>query len=381
MNPCATPTGLYIHIPFCIQICKYCDFNKNLRSGFNASDLKAYQEALLGELDFRFRIQEAIGRISSIYFGGGTPSLFPRDYVRVLIEKAKQGKGLEKDTEITLEADPKTIRKRSLLMLKEAGVNRISLGAQSFDDGILKTLGRYHAKRDILECFRDCKEAGFENISLDLIYGVPGQTKDSWERDLEAITQLSPEHVSLYNLTLARGTELYRRRKSYDFPLEELEMHFYSRAVAAFKKIGIRQYEISNFSKAGFESRHNLDCWSYRPYLGIGAGASSFIGGKRWKNLGEVRRYMTMISVKGNAESERRKLSLRDEKVEFIMLGLRKIKGFLKCDYEKRFHSLPENDFPRLYSEEINALIFKGNRIKLSPKGINLSNEVFETLF
>ena len=265
--------------------------------------------------------------------------------------------------------------------LQSLGVNRVSLGVQSFQDPLLEILGRYHRQKDILECYEDCRSIGFSNISLDLIYGIPGQTLSLWEKDLEWLERLKPEHVSLYNLNVARGTDFFRKRKQLIFPAEETQIAMYYRGLNRLKVIRIRPYEISNLSKPGYESRHNLDCWNRKPYLGIGAGASSFSGKKRWSNIRNFYLYIRLVGVQGNGRTRSEPLSLQDEKMEFVMLSLRQIKGFNKKTYRELFRSDVEKDFPSLFSKkELNSLIIQGEKIKLSLKGRILSNEIFQEL-
>ncbi|EKD28839.1 MAG: hypothetical protein ACD_79C00187G0003 [uncultured bacterium] len=375
-----SPVGIYIHIPFCIQLCHYCDFNKILRKSFKTGDLSRYQKALLKEMNCFFSMN-GFKKISSIYFGGGTPSLYPYLYIEEIINSLKSYAELEENVEITMEVDPKTIRRRTLSFLKNIGVSRISIGAQSFQDDVLEILGRYHRNRDILECYSDSREAGFNNVSLDLMYGVPGQTVDNWNNDLTHVLQLNPEHVSLYNLTVSRGTEFYKKRNKLKFPGEKEQIQFYDMTIKALKKINIYCYEISNFSKKGFESKHNLDCWNLKPYIGLGAGASSFFNNKRLSNVKNIDKYMLHIEARNNAFGKVIKLNESERKKEFIILKLRKKEGFSRIEYQNYFGSLIESDFPVLFGEDNKKLINTGNRIKLTSKGLNLSNEIFQQIF
>lgn len=373
--------GIYFHIPFCIQICRYCDFNKSLRISFSRQDIENYHNSMLFELKTVLERQEELSQVRSVYFGGGTPSLYPFDKIKEILDFISVKKKFDKKIEITMEVDPKTIRKYSLLKLRDYGINRISLGVQSFQNDILKNLGRYHQCFDILKCFDDCRESGFGNISLDLIYGVPDQTQELWIGDLEYIHKLNPEHVSLYNLNIARGTTFYKKRKALNFPDDSAQMKFYKTACQLFKKQELRHYEISNFAKNGFKSRHNLDCWDGIPYIGIGAGASSFVSKVRWMNVKNIHKYISNVSHEKNVRSYWHKLTSLEEKIEFTMLKLRKKEGFSREEYLNRFGTMIESDFPHLFSTELNSLILKKKRIQLTSKGVNLSNEVFERLF
>ncbi|MBN2143115.1 MAG: radical SAM family heme chaperone HemW [Candidatus Aureabacteria bacterium] len=374
--------GVYVHIPFCIQKCRYCDFNTVLRSSCHGETINRYHHAMLLEWG---RLQNRIKELTSvktIYFGGGTPSLYPVDKVQDLLEKIFSHALVHQGSEITMEIDPKTIRRQSLVKLHALGVNRISMGIQSFSDPVLAILGRYHRQKDILACYEDCRSAGFTNISFDLIFGVPGQTLSSWEEDLKWVRCLKPEHVSLYNLNLSRGTDFFRKRKKLEFPDERSQIRMYHAAHHSLKTIGIRPYEISNFSKPGYESRHNMDCWNRKLYVGIGAGASSFHGGKRWQNVKNIHSYIQKIEKGGLAFSQTETLNLQKEKIEYVFLSLRQVKGFDRESYRIYFQSSIEKDFPSLFTHpELNSLIRKKKRIRLTLKGRILSNEVFQELF
>ena len=375
-------SGVYIHIPYCIQLCPYCDFNKVTRKSVSRSLFERYQEALCIEIR-SYLSRYASRNIHTLYFGGGTPSLYPVPYIRKLLECLKKSGMPENLKEVTLEVDPKTIRRHSLEQLKASGINRISIGAQTFQDDLLIRLGRYHRQKDIKECFEDCRITGFDNISVDLMLGIPGQTMAHLMNDLELLTSLNPEHVSMYHLNIHRGTPWNRVRRSLDLPVESLQLKLHKRATSAFRKMGIHQYEISNFSRPGFQSRHNTDCWSLKGYLGFGAGASSYDGQKRWQNVKALEIYVKNTLQKGNAKGGVEKLTERDHKIEYVMLSLRKSAGFSLAVYEKQFGKSVFDDFPDLAVGDImNTLVgIRGGRIRLTAKGRLLSNEVLQALF
>ena len=374
---CSKSTGLYIHIPFCIQICRYCDFTKVRRSGVSREILNHYHTALLTEIEFLFNTYE-IQNISSVYFGGGTPSLYPKAGLEEILNRVRPC--YSGNIEVTLEADPKTIRKHSLIQMKNMGINRISIGAQSFNPELLKILGRYHEPKDVFECYQDCREAGFENLSVDLMFGIPGQTPGDWERDLEMLAGLNPEHISLYNLTLARGTPFFRERRSLPFPSEKDQVRMYRYAHFYLAEKGYEHYEISNFSRKGYASRHNTDFWNFNPYLGVGAGASSFIPPRRWENVQNIEKYIHRVARCSRGSLKIRRLTLRDLKSDYVILQLRKSEGLNIKKYKELFDSVPEEDFPDLRDKEIKSLIRTGKRIKLTLRGMMLSNEVFQRL-
>jgi oxygen-independent coproporphyrinogen-3 oxidase len=372
--------GVYVHLPFCIQLCRYCNFNKVPRASVNREMLSRYQSALLRELDSAGK-RFGPGPVRTLYFGGGTPSVYPAEWIHALADAAARlAPGLPPPREITVEVDPKTIRARTLSRYVDAGVNRVSIGAQSFSNALLERLGRYHRKRDILELFALCREAGFRNLSMDLMIGIPGQERTHWETDLEKAAGLAPEHVSLYCLELARGTEWYRQRKRLALPSPEQTAAWYRIARRFWKARGIRAYEISNFARPGFESKHNLDCWNRIPYIGIGAGASSFLENRRWTNVRDVDRYVRRLERKGTAAARVDKLAPRDRKMEFVMLRLRKSAGFSRNEYRKQFGCDPEKDFPGLFQKEIKTFVHTGNRIKLTLRGVLVSNEILQSI-
>ncbi len=372
--------GIYFHLPFCIQICKYCDFNRYLRKDFSKDVLFDYQRSLLKELLY-FLNGSQRKRVSTIYFGGGTPSLYPVNMISELIFVIRENSLLDDDAEITMEVDPKTIRLRSLESLRKSGVNRLSVGAQSFNNEILETLGRYHQCGDIFKCINDAEKAGFLNISLDLIYGVPKQSIEVVNSDLEIIKSLPLTHISLYNLTLSRGTDFFKKRDSLPFPSEDIELKLYSIIKKQLRQTGFKHYEISNFSRPGFTSKHNLNCWNLIQYKGIGAGAHSFLNGTRYANTKNIYKYISNLKTKSNSRVFTHKLSLIEKKREFVMLSLRKSRGFSREEYRKRFLSDVQIDFPDLFVIELKPFLSQSKHIRLKAKGINISNEIFLRLF
>jgi len=372
--------GIYIHFPFCIQICGYCDFNRYLRKDFSKDILLDYQKSLLKELLF-FLNNGSKKRISTVYLGGGTPSIYPTEMVVELLTIIKDNSFLDNDAEIAMEVDPKTIRQRSLEILRINGVNRLSVGAQSFNNNILQILGRYHKCDDIFKCVYDAEKAGFFNISLDLIYGIPEQSEEIVKRDIDIIKTLPLTHISLYNLTLSKGTEFFKNRDNMSFPSESFELKYYSMIRKGLKQLGFKHYEISNFALKGFASKHNLNCWDLLQYKGVGAGAHSFLRGVRYANTKNIYKYIKNLKIKNHSRVFSSKLSLQDRKREFVMLALRKTAGFLREEYKKIFLSDVQNDFPELFSADLKSFLSQSKHIKLKAKGINVSNEIFLRLF
>lgn len=375
--------GLYIHIPICLQICPYCDFTKYLKTDISSALLKKYQEALLQEVLGAFQSKLDSGTtVDTLYFGGGTPSLYPTSYLKELVSVVQKQNGPRPLLEQTIEVDPKTIPQKKLHELKEMGFDRISVGVQSFQNDLLALLGRKHQRKDILLLFESLQKLEFQNVSVDLMYGVPNQTLSQWSEDLSSVKKMGVSHVSLYNLNLKRGTPYFRNRKKMDFPSEKNQIQFYNQAFKEFKAEKIMPYEISNFSKKGYESKHNLACWRGQNYIGVGVGASSFLENKRWSNVKSIPKYIEKMGTLGHAKSEVNTLTLLDQKKEKVMLRLRMVEGLKKSEYQKYFGKEVEDDFPELNKEEFKSLLnSKGGYLRFTPKGRLLSNEVLEALF
>ncbi len=363
---------VYIHFPFCIAKCPYCDF-----FSIPVSDScvhQKYKDYLLREIsNYGSVISD---EIDSLYFGGGTPSLLEPDALSEIISRF----GISCDTEITLEVNPATADLDRLFGFREAGVNRISIGSQSFINRDLKTLGRSHSAEDIYECYENSRKAGFKNISLDLIIGVPGQSAAAAVFNANEIVEMNPEHVSAYILTFYDKTPF--AKELYNGTLVKLdddtEMEFFDLTSEILEKKGITKYEISNFSKKGFESKHNSNTWNYGNYLGLGASAHSFVNGIRWKNPGSVENWFYSVVNKSAGYKENPKEDDRTLKSEFVMLGLRKTEGMSIDLFNKYFDS----DFLSEYGSRIEpylinkAVIISDNCIKLDPGKFGIFNTV-----
>lgn len=371
--------GLYLHVPFCRKKCRYCDF-----LSFECNDdslLTEYSSALIREIQLRYR-EWPYRVVDSIYIGGGTPSIMPaEDMVRILSE-VREHFLLDNDCEITIEANPATLTEEKLEAYLNAGINRISIGVQSFDNAILSMLGRIHDKNDAFKAIRMAKKAGFDNINIDLMFGIPGQTMKKWRDTVRQCLFLEPEHISLYSLQLEEGTPLYKMVHTQKLLTElppETDRTMYHDALQMMESAGYEQYEISNAAKPGFESRHNLKYWSYQEYLGLGPGASSFVGGHRFKNCENMLEYLDFIKM-GEPPVKPEDVehyTLRDEMGIYIFTGLRKTSGFRISEFEKTFGE----DFFDVYDPEIirelrGLLVAEGDTIRLTEKGFDVSNKV-----
>ena len=326
----AHPLGLYLHIPFCKSKCAYCDFYS--LSG-REDRMDAYTAALERHL-IEVAPQAAQHSVDTVYFGGGTPSYLGEKRLVKLLKAVKKHYHVDPHAEITLEANPDSAGDwKALRALRRAGFNRISLGVQSTDDVCLRALGRIHTWQQVQEAVAACRRAKFPDVSLDLIYGLPGQTMEQWEKTLSDALTLQPEHLSCYGLKLEEGTPLYDRRESLNLPDGDLQADMYLYAVELLTQNGYQQYEISNFAQPGYESRHNLKYWMLEEYAGFGPGAYSDFGGVRYGYTRDLDGYIAgRLDL---AESER--ISPQEREMEYIMLRLRTARGIDIREFENRF--------------------------------------------
>ncbi|WP_324084871.1 radical SAM family heme chaperone HemW [Geomonas sp.] len=375
-------TGIYIHYPFCLKKCLYCDFNSAASSTVGPEQ---YVSALLGEMELRQRLLPGPCSAPTLYFGGGTPSLMSPPLVGRLIEATVRLFGLESDAEVTLEANPGTLTPDKLSGFRAAGVNRLSLGVQSFEDRLLARLGRVHTAREAVDSFRLARRAGFDNISIDLMHSLPEQSLPEWRAALQEGIALGAEHVSAYALTVEDGTPFALLQSSGELPLppEEWAARMFESTCELLTAAGYRQYEISNFALPGRASRHNSAYWSRQSYLGFGAGAHSLYNtdglGHRWKNAGELDAYLTAVSGGRIPEEEGEELSVEDAVSESFFLGLRMLDGLDLAPLEARYGEKPLerhlDEVARL--EKSGLLLREGSRIRLAPHAVILANTVF----
>ena len=323
--------GIYVHIPFCRSKCEYCDFYSI--PGARSRDLMdRYLDAVI--LHIREAAQGAAGyEVDTVYFGGGTPSFFGAGGLAKIFAEIDRRFDVSRDAEVSLEANPDSVTLPMLTRLRRAGFNRISLGVQSSDDETLRRLGRVHTWQQVKDAVAACRKAGLDNISLDLIYGLPDQTLEQWENTLADALVLAPRHISCYGLKLEEGTPLYDRRESLSLPDGDLQADMYLYAVELLTQNGYQQYEISNFAQPGYESRHNLKYWMLEEYAGFGPGAYSDFGGVRYGYTRDLDGYIAgRLDL---AESER--ISPQEREMEYIMLRLRTARGIDIREFENRF--------------------------------------------
>ena len=367
------PTSAYVHIPFCTQICYYCDFSKVF---IKNQPVDSYLEHLLEE----FRSYD-IQKLSTLYIGGGTPTALSASQLEVLLKGLTENLDLSVLEELTIEANPGDLDADKIAVLKNSAVNRVSLGVQTFDDKMLKKIGRSHLEKDIYENIDRLKLAGFDNISIDLIYALPGQTMEQVKENVAKAIGLDIPHMSLYSLILENHTVFMNRMRRGKLPLpkEELEAEMFEYIIAELERAGFEHYEISNFSKTGFESRHNLMYWDNAEYYGIGAGASGYVNGIRYKNHGPIRHYLSAVE-EGNARITEEHLSQKEKMEEEMFLGLRKKSGVSMARFEEKFG----RSFDELYGEIVRDLVqqglmqIEGDRVRMTKRGLFLGDTVAE---
>ena len=370
------PFGLYIHLPFCKKKCPYCNF-----SSITGAEglIENYTDALKIELDQRLTGQYK-GTPQTIYIGGGTPSIVPSAYIKKIVERFIPDTSIE----FTVEANPESANKSWLNGILESGANRLSIGIQSLDDRVLHHLGRLHKAKDAILSVIQAKRAGFSNISVDLMFGVPGQTIEIWERTLKEVLKLEPEHISCYSLGIDEDTEYYEMsiNRELEIPDPDKTVDMYILMVEMLKKNGIIQYEVSNFARRGWECKHNQAHWNFTPYLGIGASAHSFDGNIRSWNESSPERYIQKISAENDATAGYEILDENKRMFETIMLSLRTSDGLNLENIEGLSH-----EKIRLLEKKINTFVESGfmescnNRsIKLTSKGAIIANEIISDI-
>ena len=374
-------TALYVHFPFCIRKCLYCDFNSLAGSEISR---KEYVAALLHEMKLRREDLHYELTASSLYFGGGTPSLLEPELIARIIEAAQQLFALEPDAEITLEANPGTINREKLAAYHSIGINRLSLGVQSFSDTMLRRLGRVHTAIDASNAYQAARDAGFINISIDLIHSLPGQDRELWLNDLDHLAAYRPEHISAYGLTIEDGTPFHAmmQKGEMSLPEEEESAVMFEQTSEVLRNAGYEHYEISNFSLPGHRSRHNQVYWKRTDYLGFGAGAHSFLStspfGCRWKNPENPEQYMQAVANGAASKEEFIIITKQEAMTERLFLGLRMMEGVDCGMFIKEFGVSIEDafpsEFPKLISDDLLELCL-GN-IRLTGKGLILANQV-----
>jgi len=375
-------TRLYLHIPFCQRKCPYCSFVSHQGSRQTRDD---YLELLLKEMDLARTLSPAGSALDSVYFGGGTPSLLQPAQMALLLERASRLFGLAESAEITLEANPGTIDLKRLVGFRAAGINRLSLGIQSFDDSRLVTLGRIHSAQQAQAAFNAARQAGFDNIGIDLIHSLPDQTLDMWRSDLHQALRLAPEHLSVYGLTIEEDTPFAERYPddSPHLPDEDLSADMFEQADTLLTAAGYEHYEIANYARPGFRSRHNSGYWHRDGYLGLGCGAHSFLRdsvcGTRFSNSADLEAYSAAIRQGHLPRLDLSALSRKDAMAEFVYLGLRMADGIQITAFENEFGSPLNAVYGKVIDElaQTGLIITDRDSVRLSRRGLLLSNQVF----
>ena len=329
-----TPLGIYIHIPFCRSKCKYCDFYS--LPDKNEKLMKLYLKTVCTHIKESGSLAPGY-RVDTIYFGGGTPSYFGARGMNKILSVIRKHFDVDNKAEITFECNPDSVNPRLLRSLRREGFNRVSMGIQCDNDEILQTIGRPHTFAQAVKAVKMIRRAKFQNLSLDLMYGLPGQTLESWEKTLHNVLRLDPEHISCYGLKLEEGTYLHTHQEEYDLADDDLQADMYLTAVDVLRREGYRQYEISNFSKRDMPSKHNLKYWFGGEYLGFGPDASSDFAGKRFSIVRSLREYADGIHNGGQVLREMQQILPRERAGEYIMLRLRTTTGISREEYEHRF--------------------------------------------
>ena len=374
-----TPLGIYVHVPFCRSKCQYCDFysltakNDKLIDGYLDATCTHIKEA--GMLAPGYKVD-------TIYFGGGTPSFFGADGMATILTAIRRSFDVDNNAEITFEANPDSVSDSLLRRLRAEGFNRVSLGVQCDDDEILKKLGRPHTYAQAVTAYQRIRKAGYRNVSIDLMYGLPGQTLRAWQETLENVLQLMPEHVSCYGLKVEEGTPLYDYKDFSKLPDDDTQADMYLAAVELLKSRGFRQYEISNFARKGLYSRHNMKYWTGGEYLGFGPSASSDFAGKRFTLARNLEGYISGIKTGGEVMEDVQEIPLRERAGEYLMLRLRTANGINAEEYEKLFllpfaplEEVLEKHHAYYYTQRSDD-----GRWNLTPKGYLVSNTIISDL-
>ncbi len=374
------PLGLYVHIPFCVKKCNYCDF---LSAPADDATKKRYVDALCKEIsDYK----EITGdyELATVYFGGGTPSVLEASLFGQLLETIKKSFFIDKTAEITIEVNPGTVTKEKLLNYKELGINRLSIGVQSAKPEELKLLGRIHTFEDAEHTVRWAREAGFDNISMDIISALPKQTLEDYKYSVEAVLKLQPEHISSYSLIVEEKTpffDLYAEgmEKEADLPEEETDRAMYVYTKERLAKAGYERYEISNYAKPGCESRHNSSYWTGREYLGVGLGASSLFTNARYHNETDLTAYIKEVEAGKDIRREIERLVEAEQMEEFMILGLRRMCGISRAEFQSRFGKPLETIYGSALQKlrQQGLITIEGDRVALTEIGIDVSNQVF----
>ena len=374
-----TPLGIYIHVPFCRSKCAYCDFysvtdkNDKLMDSYLAAICRHIKESGALAPDYK---------VDTVYFGGGTPTFFGADGMATIMNTIRRSFDVDAHAEITFEANPDSISPRLLRRLRSEGFNRVSLGIQCDDDEILAKLGRPHTYEQAVKAVQRIRRAGYKNLSLDLIYGLPGQTVEGWSATLQHVLELDPDHISCYGLKVEPGTPLYDYQEDWNLPDDDAQADMYLHTIDVLRRRGYRQYEISNFSKKGMASRHNLKYWNGGEYLGFGPDASSDFAGKRFAIVRDVHAYIQGIQQNGQVLREIQDVPQRERAGEYLMMRLRTATGIQREEYEKRYLLSfdPLEAVLQACEGRHHAIRTSEGYWRLTPEGFLLSNSIITDL-
>ncbi len=374
-----TPLGIYIHVPFCRSKCQYCDFYSLTSKDDRLLD--SYLEAICAHIREAGPLAPNY-LVDTVYFGGGTPTFFGAEGMTSILNAVRKSFHVAASAEITFEANPDSVSERLLRRLRSEGFNRVSLGVQCDQDEILKKLGRPHNYAQAVNAVQRIRKAGFRNLSLDLMYGLPGQTLESWERTLKNVLRLEPEHISCYGLKVEEGTPLYAYQDFCNLADDDTQADMYLSAVEILRQYGYRQYEISNFCKKGNVSRHNLKYWTGGEYLGFGPAAGSDFAGRRFTAIRDLHGYIDGILGGGQVLKEVQEIPNRERAGEYLMLRLRTTSGLDPKEYEKQFllpFSPLEAALLRCKERGLAGKTYDG-RWHLTPQGFLISNAIISDL-
>lgn len=381
--------GLYIHIPFCKSKCSYCDFcSYENKEKLIPEYIKCLKEEIIEVANANKQDvkegKDILFLVNTIYIGGGTPSYIDSNYIIEIMETIKQNYNVDKNAEITIEVNPGTVTFDKLQDYFKSGINRISIGLQSTYNFLLEQIGRIHTYQDFLDTYHLARETGFENINIDLMLGLPNQTLQEIENSVQEVVGLEPEHISIYSLIVEEGTKLAQKlgKSEIELPTDELEREMYWKTKKILEENGYIHYEISNFAKNGYESKHNTNCWNQKEYIGFGAGAHSYTNGVRYSNTSKVEEYINNYEL-GQSENnfilhEKQKKEAMQK--EYIILGLRKIEGISVQEFKNKYIENPiylyHKELEKLVTEDL--LEIDGDRIKLTNKGLDFANLVWQ---
>ena len=368
---------LYIHIPFCIRKCNYCDF---LSFAETESGIAQYCQALKEEIKRTGDQAEGIG-VRSVFIGGGTPSILEAEQITEIMTCIRNNFSIEKNAEITIESNPGTLNAEKLNCYHELGINRLSIGLQSTDDDCLRRLGRIHTLQEFEKNYEQARKSGFQNINIDLMSGLPGQSLRGYEDTLNRVTELKPEHISSYSLIIEEGTPFYKSDSVLQqLPDEDTERKMYERTKEILAQQGYERYEISNYARQGRECIHNLGYWEQVPYLGMGLGASSFYNGARFSNERNFRKYLSTPYLPFEHREDYVQVSREEQMEDTMIFGLRKMKGISVSEFEREFGTPIWEMYGSVIERYSNLglLIQEGDVLRLTDAGIDVSNRIFE---